>query len=195
MPRRASPVVLVIAPPGQTESKAIVLILRRRAGAAPAWNPSADATAGLRRGRSGRPSPTRTSTRNGANCTRPPTRTSSRSRKSSIAGVDVAVEAEIAEQDISLLRSNRRVDLVAADREIVLVEPIAVGERDEIADAHRRSARQCRTASVRPMPSGKHDRLARQAIALADIGGHRDAGQVQRIIDAISEPRRSSHRS
>src|SRR4051794_18678954 len=50
--------------------------------------------------------------------------------------VDVAVEAQIADRRIGPPAADRRVDLVAAKRETVLVDPEAVDEADQPAELH-----------------------------------------------------------
>src|SRR5690606_39684814 len=49
--------------------------------------------------------------------------------------VDVAVEAQVAQPQIRRIGADRRVDFVAAHRETVLVDAVAVRARDEIAIA------------------------------------------------------------
>src|SRR3546814_9927006 len=59
---------------------------------------------------------------------------------------DVAVEPRIADHGIGRAAADRRVEFVAANREIILVEPVAMGEAQEIPVRNRRSSDDVRRA-------------------------------------------------
>ena len=70
-------------------------------------------------------------------------------------GIDVAVEPQVAELNVGLLGTDREVDLVPADGEIVLVDPIAVRDVDQASVADARPSDEVGEAIVKPVPSGK----------------------------------------
>src|SRR3989344_5820994 len=80
---------------------------------------------------------------------------------------DVAVEPRIADHGIGRAAADRSVELVATDRQIVLVEPEAVRQAQEIAIGDRRAADDVRRPVGQPGAVGKQAGLVRQAIALA----------------------------
>src|SRR5690606_1688227 len=68
--------------------------------------------------------------------------------------VDVAVETQVAQLQVRRIGADRRVDLVAAHRETVLVDAVAMREPDEIAIANLGPAHPVRELLRQPGPFG-----------------------------------------
>ena len=95
---------------------------------------------------------------------------------------DVAVEPQIADLGIGQVGADGEVDLVAAEREIVLVDAEAMGDVDERPKRTRVRPTMSEKRSVRPGAVGKQARFAGQAIALPDVRLDRPFGPVERPV-------------
>ena len=106
---------------------------------------------------------------------------------------DVAVQSQISGFDIGLLRSDSEVDLVAAYREIILVQPEAVGEVDEAAIADAGSSDDIGQPVGQPCSLREYAGPVCKAVALSNGACDRQLGPVERSIAIL--PRSSDQSS
>src|SRR5439155_762334 len=100
---------------------------------------------------------------------------------------NVAVKAQVSDFCIGPAAADGCIDLVAADGETALVEPESVGDAKPAAVADRGSADDVGKA-LREAGAHREDAgLAIEAIALADGGLDREAGQVETPVEAIGD--------
>src|SRR5207248_2602478 len=103
--------------------------------------------------------------------------------------IDVAVEFEIADLGVGLGGPDREVDLVSADGEIALVDPVAVSDVDEPAVADPGSPDDVGYAPGQPGALRENIAQGSETIALADRARDRQVSALERPIEAVGNTR------
>ena len=100
---------------------------------------------------------------------------------------DVAVQPQVADFGISPFISDRRVEFVAPHGEAVLVEPIAPGQLDDVAQAQFGSPDDVGHPIRQTGAVGHHRSLVGQADRLAQRGAQAQPGALEFPVEAVSE--------
>ena len=84
--------------------------------------------------------------------------------------IDIAVEPQIAQHEVGLVCPECCIDFVSADRQIVLVKPVAMGEADKPFELDRCASDNVRCPAGQAGSVGEDHGFSGQPIALPDIG-------------------------
>src|SRR3546814_7609287 len=102
---------------------------------------------------------------------------------------DVSIKSEITDGDVGLPGADRGVDLVAAEGEIVLVQPEAVDDRYIVAPAKCGAAHEIGEAIGQTGALREQRGLVSQTIALTDEASQRKSGHVEVTFRAQGDAR------